>query len=149
MIGIEIKRQSRDDGFDSYRALLSDDQCSFNVSMYIAHSSIAALKKQLSDFDVLQCDHDVEFQLGNFDVNVAGGGIRVKISPREKGRIFLKIFAQSEWFEFNGESVKKVSSMYLVTEPVLIDHFISSLNSLHRYETDISILEADDLHSSW
>lgn len=147
MIGVEIKLQSKDNGFDSYIVSISDRTSFFNVFMYIHISSIAKLRKALCDLEIPAHGRNFEFQLGNFEPNVGGGGLRIKMLPQKSGKVLLQISAQSEWFEFYGELVKKNCSMFLVTEPVLIDNFIVSLESLCKYENDFSALEADDLHS--
>ena len=86
----------------------------------------------------------MQFELGCFGPQTAGGALRVELLARERGRVLLSAHAQAQFFKFGEECVATEARVYLHTEPVLFDNFIDGLRTLIGDEGSTAIFEASD-----
>ncbi|MGO1069802.1 hypothetical protein [Lysobacter sp. CA199] len=71
-----------------------------------------------------------EFQLGTFEPESANGGIRIRIRFHAPGTLALTVSQRQAPQEPGGDRVHAAASMHVLSEPALLDDFISQWSGL-------------------
>jgi hypothetical protein len=85
--------------------------------------------------------YDIEF--GKFGPEFANGAFhaRLHFHPDARGHLFVTVHAESDWRPFGKKEVASRASLYLKSEPVLLDNFIGELRSMISGSNDKAIFE--------
>ena len=79
--------------------------------------------------------------LGSFGPEFALGAFHARLHYQPRGQILLTVKGQSEFEEFGIKTVASEATLYLRTEPALLDNFIIELNALKAGKRDDAHLE--------
>ena len=132
--------------FDGDVVELQIDACDggslFPNSVYVGHQELADLIAGLNI-----CRHHVyggiyNIRFGEFGPEYARGAFRARLHFREHSKIHITIKAQSEFEEFGMQKVASEATLYLISEPILLDNFIADLRALKSGLRDEARLEA-------
>ncbi|WP_226469634.1 hypothetical protein [Luteimonas panaciterrae] len=109
---------------------VSDRRLRFENQVYVSHDQLDDLVKDLSIFrDHIQEDFQ-EIQLGAFGPKYASGAFHARLQFLAPGTLYISTLQQSEFTGFLHEVVASEAKMYLRSEPILLDNFISQLQAL-------------------
>ncbi len=107
----------------------SDDTSTFCNQVYVGHQSLPDLVAQLSTFRHQVHGGIFEIELGSFGQEYAGGAFHARLHFQLPGKLFVTVRAQSDFREFGIKKVASEATLYLHTEPVLLDNFIAELEA--------------------
>lgn len=72
-----------------------------------------------------------EISYSEFGPEYANGAFQARLHFNVPGRLFISTHQQSDFEEFSKTQVASEARMYLKTEPILLDNFISELKALN------------------
>jgi hypothetical protein len=84
--------------------------------------------------------YDIAF--GSFGPEYAGGAFHARLHFQPLGKILVTVRGESDFREFGMKTVASAATLFIWTEPVLLDNFISELKSLASGKRDDAHLEA-------
>ena len=119
-----------------------DGKSLFSNKVYAHHQDLENLVAELSTFRTHVYGGIYDIELGAFGPEYALGAFRARLHFQERGIIHISIAAQSEFEEFGIKKVASEATLFLRTEPALLDNFISELKSLASGKRDQANLEA-------
>jgi len=129
---IAIERVWSDDDVVEFEITTSDGCSQFCVKVYTGHENLKTLVADLDRFksQVYGGIYDVEF--GKFGPEYANGAFqaRLRFHPDGRGHLFITVRAESEWHPFSRTEVASSATLYLKSEPGLLDRFISEIRSV-------------------
>ena len=82
-----------------------------------------------------------DFHLGSFGPEYAGGAFHARLHFQSRGKIFVTARGQSEFQDFGIKTVANEATLYLQTEPALLDNFIAELGALRAGKREDANLE--------
>ena len=120
---------------------VSDGTSFFSTKVYVGYPS---LDKTITDLDAFRLQiHggllDIEF--GGFGQEYASGAFHARLHFPRPGNLFITCKIESKYKEFSINKVASQATLYLKTEPVLLDNFISELKALKSEMRDDATLE--------
>jgi hypothetical protein len=139
--GISISKIWSDDDLVELCIAVTDRASSFSNTVYLGHGQLVELAEQLRNFR----DHihggikDIRF--GEFGPEYANGAFHARLHFRSPGKLYVSTHQQSEFTSFSVGEVASEAKMYLVSEPVLLDNFISELGALANGAREHALLE--------
>jgi len=140
--GIQISRVWSDDDVVELRILVSDGTSYFSNKAYVGH---AALEDAVSSLHVFK-DHVqgglFDLQFGAFGPEYASGAFHGRFHFPAPGRLFVSCEQESEFVEFAKKEVASRATMYVRSEPALLDRFIAELRAVSAGTRDEAYLEA-------
>ena len=140
--GIQLTKVWFDDDMLELKVDVSDGTSFFSNRVYVAYSALTEAVAQLDAFK----DHihggllDVRF--GEFGPEYANGAFHARFHFPKPGRLYISCRQQSEFEEFSVTKVASEATLYLRTEPALLDNFISELKGLDAKRREEAHLEA-------
>ncbi|WP_199244415.1 hypothetical protein [Lysobacter panacisoli] len=109
---------------------MTDKDSSFHSTAYAGHARLGELVDQLRAFRDRIHGGISDFRVGEFGPEYANGAFHARLHFRSPGKLFISTHQQSEFSEFSVGEVASEAKMYLVSEPILLDHFISELGGV-------------------
>jgi hypothetical protein len=140
--GVHISRVWSDDDVVELRILVADGSSSFSNKVYVGH---AALEKAVSSLDAFK-DHVhgglCDLLFGAFGAEYAGGAFHARFHFSVPGRLFVSCEQESEFVAFAKKEVASRATMYVKSEPALLDRFIAELRAVSVGTSEEAYLEA-------
>jgi hypothetical protein len=137
---ITLRKVWNDDDVIELTVEVSDGKSMFSNNVYVATHAIEELTKNLTAFreHVYGGLYDIRF--GEFGPEYANGAFQARLHFHIPGRLFISTHQQSDFEEFSKTQVASEAKMYLKTEPILLDNFISELKALNSGESNEATL---------
>lgn len=139
--GIYLRKIWFDNDVVELRVECSDGTSRFVTKVYAAHDVNGAVE-ELSIFKTHVHGGIYELVLGAFGPEYAGGAFHARLHYRAPGQIFITVRGESDFEEFGIKTVASEATLYLRTEPALLDNFIAELAELKSGNRDDAHLEA-------
>ena len=119
----------------------TDGVSSFSNKVYAGHQSIDELISKLNIFknQIYGGIFDIEF--GAFGPEYASGAFHARLHFEDRGKINVTIHAQSDFESFGMKKVASEATLSFVSEPALLDNFISELSALKAGKRNDATLE--------
>lgn len=140
--GIHIERSYDDTDFCELRVRVSDGASIFTNTVYVGFpeldNAIALLAAFQENLEGSPCD----LQLGGFGPRHANGAFHARFRSTFPGRLFVSCEQESGFTEFASEHVASRATLYIRSEPALLDRFIDELRALSVDTSDQAFLEA-------
>ena len=127
---IVFKKIWNDDDIIELCIEVSDGRSVFTNQVYIAADAVQNLIQELSIFRNQIYGGLYDIRLGHFGHEYANGGFLCRLHFYGVGQLLLSTHQQSEFEDFSKIKVASEAKMYIKTEPVLLDNFISELKLL-------------------
>jgi hypothetical protein len=121
---------------------VSDGVSLFSNRIYVGHSTLAQIVNDLEDFKVKMHGGLLDIRLGEFGPEYASGALHARFHFPFPGRLFITSKQQSEFRDFSVGQVASEATLYLKSEPVLLDNFIGQMKGLKASLRDEAYLEA-------
>ena len=136
--GIVLKKIWSDEDLIEIEVAASDGFSTFRTTVYVGHRNLAELVEGLDRFKHAIHGGVHDLQLGGFGPEYASGAFHARFHFHWSGHgvIFITVHAESDWNDFTVSKVASRATLYLKTEPALLDNFIVELGRLRDGETD-------------
>jgi hypothetical protein len=139
---IRISRIWSDADVVELKVEVSDGMSRFANQVYVGHADLSAAVSRLDTFR----DHvhggllDVRF--GEFGCEYANGAFHARFHFPSPGRLHVTCKQESAFREFGKKTVASSATLFLNSEPALLDRFIGELRSLASGASEYAQLEA-------
>jgi hypothetical protein len=110
--------------------------------VYVGHQGMKDLIVELSIFKDHIYGGIYDIQMGEFGPEYASGAFHARLHFHQHSKLHITIEAQSEFEEFGTKNVASEATLYLISEPILLDNFIADLKALGAGLRDEAKLEA-------
>jgi hypothetical protein len=139
--GIKFENIWHDEDMYELRISSSDGISTFVHDVYVGYGTF---DETISGLDIFKNQihggiYDLEF--GSFGPEYASGAFHARLQFQDKGKIYISIKSQSEFEDFGKKNIASEATLYLVTEPSMLDNFIVSLKTLNNGNADSANLE--------
>jgi hypothetical protein len=140
--GIHLKKLWFDNDVVRLKIESSDGESLFSNEAYVGHEDLNHLVTGLSTFKHHMHGGIYDITFGSFGPEYASGAFRARLHYQPLGKILISVTAQSEFQQFGIKTVASEATLYLWTEPALLDNFTAELDALRLGKRDDAKLEA-------
>lgn len=140
--GIRIVRIWSDDDVVELKIEVSDGTSCFVNKVYAGHLDLADAISSLDAFRTHVHGGLLDIRFGEFGCEYASGAFHARLHFPKPGRLHITCQQESEFAEFGKKTVASTATMYLLSEPALLDRFISELRQLASDSESNAHLEA-------
>lgn len=139
--GISISKIWSDDEIIELLVAVTEQASSFSNSVYIGHRQLRELLPQLHVFRSQIHGGIQNIRFGEFGPEYPNGAFHARLHFRFPGKLYISTHQQSEFTQFSVGDVASEAKMYLVSEPVLLDSFITELEGFANGTCEKACLE--------
>ncbi len=82
-----------------------------------------------------------DLEAGKEGLEYASGSFRARFHYHKPNRLLVSTIQQGDFFRFKGSEVAPTATMFLRTEPALLDQFIAALPSLDASDGELAVLQ--------
>ena len=140
---IEFKKVWEDN--DVYELAMSacDGRSIFCTNLYAGVIELQTISNELRQFSPGIYGGLYDLRIGEFGPEYASGALMVRFAFDQtgSGKIFLTVSVESEWFETPQTKVASNARLYLKSEAILLNQFISEFSQLASGNGKIAQLE--------
>jgi hypothetical protein len=140
---IVIEKVWSDDDVVEFGITTSDGCSQFWVKVYAGHEKLESLVADLDRFKVQVCGGIYDMEFGKFGPEYANGAFQARLhfQPDGRGHLFITVRAESEWSPFSKTEVASRATLYLKSEPGLLDKFIGEMRKVSNGTQDKASFE--------
>ncbi|GBC61798.1 hypothetical protein DENIS_2760 [Desulfonema ishimotonii] len=140
---IKFKKIWEDEDMVELTISVSDGTSCFSCNVYVGHITMSDTAKNIETFKSHIYGGLYDLRFGEFGPEYANGAFHARLEFHKSGNGKLAITAklESEWSEFTHTKVASNATLYLRTEPCLLDKWIESFVSLSKRSRNDSVLE--------
>ena len=128
--GIRITRLWFDVDVVELRICVSDGTSSFSNDVYVDHDTFKEAVSSLQMFRNHSHGGLLNLQFGEFGPEFAKGAFHARFQLLMPGRLFVTCRQESGFEEFANKKVASKATLYVKSEPVLLDRFIEEMVAL-------------------
>lgn len=140
--GIHFSRVWSDDDMVELEVRVSDGRSSFANPVYVGHVALEQAVSSLRAFKDHVHGGLLDLRFGAFGPEYASGAFHARFHFAVPGRLFVSCDQEYEFGEFARKNVASRASMYLRSEPALLDRFIGELSAVAGGTSEEADLEA-------
>jgi hypothetical protein len=140
---IALKKIWYDSDVVEFEITTSDGSSQFCVMVYMGHENLKLLIAELNDFKDKLYGGIYDMKFGEFGPEYANGAFRARLHFLTDGRgvLFINVSTESDWHPFGNKEVASQATLYLKSDPALLDRFISELRRVSSGTQDMATLE--------
>lgn len=140
---IVIEKVWSDDHVVEFEITASDGSSSFCVKVYTGHENLKTMLADLDRFKDQLYGGIYDMKLGEFGPEYANGAFQARLHfhPEGRGGLFITVRAESDWRPFSKTDVASRATLYLKSEPGLLDRFIGELRRVSSGTQDKATFE--------
>jgi hypothetical protein len=128
--GLVITKVWSDDDCVELKVDVSDGTSFFSTKVYVAHKMLVNVLSDLENFKNQVNGGIVDIRFGEFGPEYANGAFHGRLHFAKTNRLYITCRIESDFQEFSINKVAPKATLYLKTEPVLLDNFIAEFRSL-------------------
>jgi hypothetical protein len=136
-----FKREWTDDDMIMLRAEICDSQSLFSTGIYVGFNQLASAAEGLNKFKTHIYGGLFNLRFGQFGHEYASGALDLRFHFVARAKLLVRVQAESEFNVFQGRELASSTTMFLVSEPALLDNFISSFDSFAVGSAAVAELE--------
>jgi hypothetical protein len=140
-VGINFENIWHDEDMYELKISSSDGVSTFVHDVYVGYSTFDETIAGLESFKSQIYGGIYDLKFGSFGPEYASGAFHARFQFQKLGKIHITIKCQSDFQDFGKKNVASEASLYLVTEPSLLDNFIRSIKSLNNGKSKNAYLE--------
>lgn len=134
-----------DDDMVELKIITDDGNSKFENKVYVGYQQLKDTSQNLNTFKKQVYGGLLNIEFGAFGPEYANGAFYARLHFQERGKIFISIKMQSDFFDFGKKNIASEASLYLISEPTLLDNFLNQFKSLKDVGNS-AILECVDLN---
>ena len=119
-----------DDDMVELSIIANDGNSKFENKVYVGYQQLKDTSQSLNTFKRQVCGGILNLEFGAFGPEYASGAFYAHLHFQERGKIYISVKMQSEFFDFGKKNIASEASLYLISEPALLDNFINKFKSL-------------------
>ena len=126
---IAIEKVWFDDDVMEFEITMSDGCSQFRSKVYAGYKNLEKLVEDLDCFKSQLFGGIYDMEFGQFGPEFANGAFQARLHFHAEGRghLFITVRAESDWYPFSKSDVASRATLYLKSEPSLLDRFIGEL----------------------
>lgn len=140
--GIRISRIWSDDDMVEFMIEVADGTSRFANRVYVGFGHLMDTIEKLDTFKTHVHGGVLDLRFGEFGGEYANGAFHARFHFPERGRLFITCQQESEFVKFGKRTVASSATLYLSSEPALLDRFIEELKRLATDAQGEAYLEA-------
>lgn len=140
--GIHVSRVWSDDEIVELRIVVSDGASFFSNNVYVGHAVLEDAVYSLQVFKGQTYGGLLDLRFGEFGPEYASGAFHARFHLPVPGRLFVSCEQESEFEEFAEKVVASRATLYVKSEPALLDRFINELRGVSANTIEEAYLEA-------
>ena len=121
---------------------VADGSSRFANRVYVGYEALFDVIARLEAFKTHIYGGLMQLRFGEFGCEYANGAFHARLHFAQPGRLFLSCRQESEFTEFGKKKVASSATMYLCSEPALLDRFIDELKRIPAQPEGEARLEA-------
>jgi len=130
-----------DDDVIELKVTADDGNSNFSCKVYVGYKEMEILIRELNVFKNHIYGGVFDIELGAFGPEYANGAFHGRLHFYERGKLYISIRMQSDFYNFGKKNVASEAFLYLVSEPALFDSFISKLKLIDEEVGNKAALE--------
>jgi hypothetical protein len=142
--GIRFAKIWTDEDMLELHVEICDGRSLFVTRIYVGHQLLADTVSGLHRFKDQIYGGLFNLRFGEFGPEYASGALDMRMHFRKRGKLFLRVSAQSAFSSFEDRELCSEATLHLMSEPAFLDHFILSLRKLSEGCIEQADLEAFD-----
>lgn len=128
--GIRISRVWSDDDVVELSVEVSDGKSRFSNRAYIGHGALDQIASDLVGFKNQVHGGILDVRIGEFGPEYANGAFHGRLHFMGPGRLRVTCEQESDFTEFGKKNVASRATIYLSSEPALLDRFVEEMRAL-------------------
>jgi hypothetical protein len=140
--GIRMTKVWFDDDMVELKIEVSDGTSLFSTKVYVGHAALEDTVRDLAQFRNAVHGGIYDMRFGEFGPEYASGAFAARLHFARPGRLYITCNLESDYVEFSENKVASRATLYLKTEPVLLDNFIAEMRSISGRKREDASLEA-------
>jgi hypothetical protein len=128
--GIRITRVWSDDDMLEVAIEVADRMSRFVNRVYVGYRDLADTIDKLEEFKAHVHGGLIDVRFGEFGPEYGGGAFHARLHFLEPGRLFITCRQESNFSPFGKKTVASCATIYLCSEPALLDRFIDELRRI-------------------
>jgi hypothetical protein len=128
--GIRIRRIWSDDDMVELAIEVANGVSRFVNQVYVGYQSLADAIANLDSFKTQLYGGLLDVRFGEFGPEYANGAFHARFHFPKPGKLFVTCRQESEFSEFGRKTVASCATMYICSEPALLDRFIEELRRI-------------------
>jgi hypothetical protein len=139
--GITFTKIWWDEDMIELRIDVSDGTSVFSNQVYVGYSHFAEAVSQLDTFKTHIHGGLLDMRFGEFGPEYASGAFHARLQFYNTATLCITCNQQSAFEDFGRKNVASEATLYLRTEPVLLDNFLDQLKALDSKKREDAYLE--------
>jgi hypothetical protein len=139
--GIHFTEIWFDDDMVELKIDVSDGNSFFSNRVYVVYLVLADVVAKLDVFKSQIYGGLLDIRFGEFGPEYASGALHARLHFSKPGRLYITCKQQSSFKDFSVTKVASEATLYLKTEPALLDNFISDVKGLYLKKRKEAYLE--------
>jgi hypothetical protein len=139
--GITFTKIWSDQDMIELRIDVSDGTSFFSNHVYVGYSQFAEAVSHLDTFKTHVHGGLLDMRFGEFGPEYASGAFHARLQFHNTGKLCITCSQQSAFEDFGRKNVASEATLYLRTEPVLLDNFLEQLKALDAKNREDAYLE--------
>jgi hypothetical protein len=120
---------------------VSDSTSMFSNKVYVAYSDLSNAVSRLDTFKNHIHGGILDVRFGEFGPEYANGAFDARFHFPKPGKLYITCKQQSEFSDFSIKKVASEATLYIQTEPVLLDNFLGEFKALNTKTRNDAYLE--------
>lgn len=141
-LGIFFTKIWFDDDMVELRIQVSNGPSVFVNEVYVGHQQLTELVADLSRFKTHVHGGIYDIAFGSFGPEYAHGAFHARLHFQDRGILFVTVRSQTDFEDFGKKNVASEATLYLRTEPALLDNFIKEMKEMSNGKREDVALEA-------
>jgi hypothetical protein len=140
---IAVRKVWADEDMVELEVLISDGRSRFFTKVYVGHK---AFESVIAELEILKNQihggiYDLRF--GEFGSEYATGAFQARLHfyPSGRGQLCITASAESEWYPFAKTEVASRATLYLKSEPGMLDYFIRELKRVQSGSSEVATFQ--------
>ena len=140
--GLRFTKLSADEDMVELRVDICDGRSMFVNEIYVGHRVLAETVSGIELFKDQLYGGLFNLRFDEFGPEYASGALDIRMQFRQRGRLFLRVLAQSAFCRLDDRDIASEATLHLMSEPALLDRFILELHTLSQGSTEQAELAA-------
>jgi len=140
--GIHVSRVWSDNDLIELRVDVSDGRSCFSNEVYVGHGALEDAVSSLRGFKDQIHGGLLDVRFGEFGPEYAKGAFHARFHFSAGGRLLVSCEQESGFAPFGKKDVASRATLYVKSEPALLDRFISELQAVATGRNEEAHLEA-------